>query len=138
LLPSEETDIFDLSLGRCDRLNLEKNQARNLDLNRTRTLVHILKMSQRAVPLQILPPDQVQVQHQVLTVLQGLPTLDLVVVVHRTLTNHLQRRIVNLLPLKVVPASLGSLLLILSSVGRTIQMFMEFDDQVAREKNLTD
>jgi len=30
------------------------------------------------------------------------------------------------------------MLLIISSVGRTIQMFMEFDDQVALEKNLTD
>lgn len=30
------------------------------------------------------------------------------------------------------------MLLIISSVGRTIQMFMEFDDQVAREKNQTD
>jgi len=49
------------------RLNLEKNQARNLDLNQTRTQVHILKMSQKAVPLQILPPYRVLVQHQVLT-----------------------------------------------------------------------
>jgi hypothetical protein len=47
-------------------------------------------------------------------VLQGHPNLDLVVVVHQTQTDHLQRRAVNLAPLRVVLASLTSLPLILS------------------------
>lgn len=48
------------------RWYMEKNQARNLDLNRTRTLVHVLIMSQGAVRRPSLSPDQAQVQPQVL------------------------------------------------------------------------
>jgi hypothetical protein len=48
------------------RLCLEKNRAKNQDLNQTRTLVQVLIMSQRAVLHQSPPPDQARVQVLVL------------------------------------------------------------------------